>query len=136
MFRWLDPLAGAVEVRDNVDCANDCVGRYVHGYGSLDDGLESQTNGGGAAGEKSGGVGMAVHGGVVGDAVILGDAVGTAPAEEVALDGVAVGMAADSAFAAVAAACARATASCFCTPGKCVRRATIALFGQPLQRSL
>ncbi len=63
--RSLDPLSGAVEVRDNVDCANDCVGRYVHGHGSLDDGLESQTNGGGAAIEKSGGLGMAVHGGVI-----------------------------------------------------------------------
>jgi len=53
-------------------------------------------------GEEARGVGMAIDGGVVGDAKILGDAFGAAPAEEFLFDFVALGMAADGAFAVVA----------------------------------
>lgn len=56
-----------------------------------------------AATEKAGGVGMAIDRGVVGDAVVGGDAVGAAPMKKVLVDCGAIGMATDAALAVVPA---------------------------------
>ena len=55
-----------------------------------------------AAGEKPGGMGVAVNGSFVGEFVIDGNLVGAVPMEEGLLDGLAFGVAADRAFPFVA----------------------------------
>jgi len=72
-------------------------------FGAFDNWFERCADGFSAASKNSGGMNMAVDGGVVGDFVVLGDAVRAAPAEEFLFDFFAVGMAAD-----IAATCVRA----------------------------
>ena len=96
------PLSVVVEVREDIDGANDGVGRNFDGGGSLDERGEREADCVGALIEKAGRVGVAIDRGVVGDAVVLCDAVGAVPCEEILIDGGAVGVVADAAFAAVA----------------------------------
>lgn len=95
-------MAGVADVGVDADGADDGGGRYSDGGGLLDERLKGQAERGAASGEEPGGVDVAVDRGVVGDAIVLGDLVGAAPAEEVLFDGVAVGMSADIALAGVA----------------------------------
>jgi hypothetical protein len=97
-----DPLAIGIDMRGGDDGADDGVRGDLDHRGLFDDVGERGTNAGAAAVEKSGGVGVAIDGGVVGDAVVGGDGVRAAPVEVVLLDKVAVGMAADGALALVA----------------------------------
>jgi len=106
----LDPFAGVVDVGIDADGVDDVRGGDRNRFGLLDERTESEADGRAAAGEKPGGVGVAVDGGVVGDAVVPREGLRAAPAEEFLLEGVAVGVTADAAFPHVA-------------PGRCSRTA-------------
>ena len=71
-------------------------------FGAFDNWFERCADGFSAASKNSGGMNMAVDGGVVGDFVVLGDAVRAAPAEEFLFDVFSLGMAAN-----IAATCVR-----------------------------
>ncbi len=72
---------------------------FVH---ALVDGFEQGAKVAAAAREKSGGAGVAVDGGFVGDVVDARDDLGVAPAKEIVLDVFAVGVVANLAPAGVA----------------------------------
>ena len=99
----VDPFAVFVDVRVGVNGFDQGGGGDSYKFGALDNWFERGANGFSAASKNSGGMNMAVDGGVVGDFVVLGDAVRAAPAEEFLFDFFAVGMAAD-----IAATCVRA----------------------------
>jgi hypothetical protein len=98
----IDPLAMVVEVGASDDGADHGIGGDGDDHGLLDDGRKRYSEVGGALGEESSGVGVAIDGRVMGDAEGFGDAFGTMPVEEFALDFVALWMAADATLAVVA----------------------------------
>jgi hypothetical protein len=97
-----DPFAIGIDMRAGDDSADDGMSGRFHPRGFLDDVGERGTNADAAASEKSGGVGMTIDGGVVGDVVFGGDGVRAAPVKVVLLDKVALRMAADGALALMA----------------------------------
>jgi hypothetical protein len=100
----IDPFAVVVEVRADDDGADHAIGGGRNYHGLFDDGRELDFQVRGALGEESGGMGVAIDRGVVGDSVFLGDDFGAAPVEKFAFDFGALGMAADGAFAVVTVA--------------------------------
>lgn len=72
-------------------------------FRALNNRFQGDADGFSATGENAGGVDVAVNGGMVGDAVLPSDLVGTAPAEKFVFDGFAVRVAADVAAAGVRA---------------------------------
>jgi len=96
-----DPLAGVVDVGEGADGADDGVGGGSAALGMLDDEGEALADFAGAAGEKAGGVGVAIDGSG-GDAEFERDVERAAPVEEALVNGVSLGVGADEAFARVA----------------------------------
>ena len=72
--------------------ADDRAGVDLDGAGLFEERFEGEANVLAATPVYSRGMGVAINRGAVGDAVVFGDVVGTAPAEEFDLDGLAVGM--------------------------------------------
>ena len=75
--------------------ADDRAGVYFDGAGLFEERFEGEANVLSATPVYSRGMGMAIDGGTVRDAVVARDVARTAPAEEFDLDGLAVGMLAD-----------------------------------------
>ena len=97
----LDELAVVVDAGVKADGVDEGVGGDPDRLGALDERFERHAEIGPAAGENSGGMDVAIDGGVVRDAVFFGESVRALPAEEAVLDGFALGMAADIALARV-----------------------------------
>jgi hypothetical protein len=97
----LEPAAVRIEVGINADGASDGVEREqvgllcrvtIHHLQIL---LHDAGNLAGASSEEAGGMSVTINVAAVSDSVVLGNFDGTAPANEVAFDGVAIGMRAD-----------------------------------------
>ena len=89
----LDPFAVMVEVGVDAGGADDDVGVFQGaGFGLLQEIFQDAGELLFAAAEEAGGVGVAVDGRAIAEAVFAGDFIGAAPAEEVGFDGVAEGM--------------------------------------------
>ena len=102
--RGLDPVAVFVEAGVNTGGADDYVRCFFERavFDHLENVLEDAGKFSSSPGEKTGGVGVTVKRGVVGDFVIPGYIPRTSPADEVAFDGIAIGMGTDAAAAVVA----------------------------------
>ncbi|MGB8525146.1 MAG: hypothetical protein WCD43_19450 [Candidatus Acidiferrales bacterium] len=101
---WVfNPFAELVDVRIGVHGFDDGGRCDFDDFRAFDNRFQGDADGFSAASENSGGVDVAVNGGMVGDAVFAGDLVRAAPAEELVFDGFAVGMATDVAAAGVRA---------------------------------
>jgi hypothetical protein len=74
------------------DGADDRAGVDIDGARLFEERFEGEANGLAATPEYSRGMSVAIDGGTVRDAVVVGDVVRTAPAEKFELDGIAVGM--------------------------------------------
>jgi hypothetical protein len=99
----LDPLA--VEDGWELDGLQDGMGVYVHdGVALFEDAIESEMDTIAAALEKPGGVDVAINRGMIGEAVLGGDAVWAEPAEEIVFDVLSAGVAANLALTRVAVA--------------------------------
>ena len=88
----MNQFAVTVQLGVEANSADDGAGGDSDGVRVLEERFEGESNGLAATREYPRGVDVAVDGGMVRDAVILGDVVRTAPAEKFLLDGVAVGM--------------------------------------------
>ena len=97
-----DPFACVVELSIEANGADDGAGIDFHGRGLFEERLEGEANRLAAASEYPCRVDVTVDGGVVRDAVVFGDVVGTVPAEKFVLDSFAVGMLANAAFTRMA----------------------------------
>ena len=104
----LDPLSELVDVGVGVHGFDDGRSCDFDDFSAFDNGFQGDANGSSATGKDSGGVDVAVDGGVVWNTVLPSDLVRAAPAEELVLDGFAVWMATDVAPAGVSThGCAR-----------------------------
>ena len=99
----VDPFAEFVDVGVGVNGFDQGGRGDFHILGAFDDGFERGANGFSAASKDSGGMNVAIDGGVVGNFVVLSDAVRAAPAEEFLFDVFSVRMAADIAATGVRA---------------------------------
>lgn len=93
----INPLAVVREAGVEGDGADNGVGGNGNDHGFLDEWAQGQAEVRGALGEESGGVGVTIDRGVVGDSIFFGDGWGAAPMEEFGFDFVAFAMAADAA---------------------------------------
>jgi hypothetical protein len=87
----VDPFAVLVDVSVGMNRFDQGGSGDFQVFGALDDGFERGANGFSAASKESTGMDMAIEGGVVGNFVILSDAVRAGPAEEFLFDIFAVG---------------------------------------------
>ena len=99
----LEPVSVFVEVGVDAGGADDCVGGFERDVFSVfEHAFEDAAEFAAPPGEEAGAMGVAVDRGAICDLVLSGDQFETAPADEVAFDGVAIGMQADAAAAGVA----------------------------------
>jgi hypothetical protein len=99
----LDPFA--VEDGGELDGLQDGMGVYVHdGVALFEDGVEREMDTFAAALEEPGGMDVTINRGMIGEAVLSGDAVWTEPAEEILLDVLSPGVAANLALTRVTVA--------------------------------
>ena len=101
MTRGLNPLAVVVYVAVSIDGTDDLGGGGLDLSGALDDVFERIADTLAPAGIEPGGMNVAIDGGVVGDAIVIGEFFRAAPAEEVLLEGVAFWVRAHPAFDSV-----------------------------------
>lgn len=119
-----DPFSGFVDVGVGADGAYDGASRDRDFARVLDDSIERETEIPFAPSPEAGGMGMAVNGLAVGEIVLVGHNVGTAPMEESCLDGASLRVAADTALARVTVKICGASpavdgAPCGCFVGFC-----------------
>ena len=120
----VDPFAEFVDVGVGVNGFDQGGRGDFHILGAFDDGFERGANGFSAASKDSGGMNVAIDGGVVGNFVVLSDAVRAAPAEEFLFDVFAVRMTADIATTRMR------THFCACSRyGRAARSRLLRLFG-------
>lgn len=112
----IDQLAFIVEAGAQSDGTNDRIGGDRNDHGLLDERRERETYMRGPLGEESGGVGVAIDRGVMGNSIFFGDDFGAAPVEEFAFDFGPLRMAANGAFAAVPKAGFRLPPGAFLAP--------------------
>ena len=96
------PFARFVDLSVEAKSADDRAGSDFHGGSMFEERLEREANRLAATRENAGGVNVAVDVGMVGDAVVFGNILRTAPAEKFVLDGFAVGMFANAALTRMA----------------------------------
>ena len=96
------PLAAIIDAGAHANGAEQCIGAGNNVRGVLEHGLDSEANIHGALLHQPGGLGVAINGVVIHQAVDSDNVIGVTPVEEVLFDGFTLRVFADDAFARVA----------------------------------